>query len=166
MNYQIEKIKNGEYRIWGPSYDTVHLCTKTEADEIVAQLEAKWLGELKLLKIAKLNENLNVVYEKYVGQYPEVEVRTFEQKARECFLVKADADTPLDKTPMLCALVGNDKEARNTLAGQVYEKVAANARIETWGVTQRDAIKAAASEDELEAICIEVACEYLGGGNV
>ena len=166
MNYQAEKIKNGEHRIWGPSYDTTHLCTKTEADEIVAQLEAKWLGELKLLKIAKLNENLNYVYEKYVGQYPEVEVRTFEQKARECFLVKADADTPLDKTPMLCALVGNDKEARNILAAQVYEKVAANARIETWGVTQRDAIKAAASEEELEAICIDVTCEYLGGGNV
>ena len=166
MNYQAEKIKNGEYRIYGRDYDTVHLCTKSEADEIVAQLEKAWLGELKLLKIAKLNENLNYVYEKYVGQYPEVEVRTFEQKARECFLVKADANTPLDKTPMLCALVGNNKEARNALAGQVYEKVAANARIETWGVTQRDAIKAAASEEELEAICIEVTCEYLGGKNV
>ena len=166
MNYQYEKIKNGEYRIFGRDYNTVHLCTKAEAEEIVAGLEKAWLDELKLLKIAKLNENLNYVYEKYVGQYPEVEVRTFEQKARECFLVKADPNTPLDKTPMLCALVGNDKEARNTLAGQVYEKVAANARIETWGVTQRDAIKAAASEEELEAICIDVTCEYLGGGNV
>ena len=166
MNYQIEKIKNGEYRVFGRDYDTIHLTDEAGAKEIVAALEKAWLDELKLLKIAKLNENLNVVYEKYVGQYPEVEVRTFEQKARECFLVKADANTPLDKTPMLCALVGNNKEARNALAGQVYEKVAANARIETWGVTQRDAIKAAASEEELEAICIEVTCEYLGGKNV
>lgn len=166
MKFRYQKIKDNEYRVYGEGYDVIYLVDENGAKAIRDKLNKEWLDELKLLKIAKLNENLNYVYEKYIGQYPEVEVRTFEQKARECFLIKADPNTPLDKTPMLCALVGDNKEARNTLAGQVYEKVAANARIETWGVTQRDAIKAATSEEELEAICIEVTCEYLGGKNV
>lgn len=165
MNYQIEKIKNGEYRIFGRDYDTAHLCTKAEAEEIVAQLEKAWLEELKRLKIAKLNANINAAYQAYLKKYPDVEIRTFEEKAKESFLVKKDPNTPCADTPLLCKLTANGTtEERNILAGQVFEKVLENAALEKWGVVTRDAIKAAVDEAALEQIGIEI--PNLGEGNV
>lgn len=157
MNYQIEKIKNGEYRIFGRDYDTVHLVDEAGAKAIAAELEAKWLNEQKLLKIAKLNANINAAYQAYLKKYPDVEIRTFEEKAKESFLVKKDPNTPCADTPLLCKLTANGTvEERNILAGQVFEKVLENAALEKWGVVTRDAIKAAPDEAALEAINIEV----------
>lgn len=155
--YQYEKIKNGEYRIFGRDYDTTHLCSEAEAKQIVAQLEAEWLEELKKLKIGDLNENINKAYKAYLAKYPDVEIRTFEEKAKESFLVKKDPNTPCIDTPLLCKLTANGTiEERNILAGQVFEKVIENAALEKWGVVTRDAIKAAKSEEALNAISIEV----------
>jgi hypothetical protein len=157
MNYQFEKIKNGEYRIWGRDYDTVHLVDEAGAKAIATELEAKWLEEQKLLKIAKLNANINAAYQAYLKKYPDVEIRTFEEKAKESFLVKKDPNTPCADTPLLCKLTANGTtEERNILAGQVFEKVVENAALEKWGVVTRDAIKAAVDEAALEAINIEV----------
>ena len=157
MQYKIQKIKNGEYRIWGRDYDTVHLVDEAGAKAIAAELEAKWLAEQKLLKIAKLNANINAAYQAYLKKYPDVEIRTFEEKAKESFLVKKDPNTPCVDTPLLCKLTANGTvEERNVLAGQVFEKVLENAALEKWGVVTRDAIKAAVDEAALEAINIEV----------
>ncbi|WP_170019181.1 hypothetical protein [Campylobacter sp. RM16190] len=157
MNYQYEKIQNGQYRIFGRDYNTIHLCTKMEAEQIVAKLEAQRLQELKKLKIGDLNENINAVYKAYLEKYPDVEVRTFEEKAKESFLVKKDPNTPCIDTPLLCKLTANGTiEERNILAGQVFEKVIENAALEKWGVVTRDAIKAAENEEALNAISIEV----------
>ena len=165
MNYQIEKIKNGEYRVFGRDYDTIHLTDEAGAKEIVAALEKAWLDELKLLKIAKLNENLNAVYQAYLKKYPDVEIRTFEEKAKESFLVKKDPNTLCADTPLLCKLTANGTtEERNILAGQVFEKILENAALEKWGVITRDAIKAAVDEATLEQISIEI--PNLGEGNV
>lgn len=157
MQYKIQKIKNGEYRIWGRDYDTVHLVDEAGAKAIAAELEAKWLNEQKLLKIAKLNANINAAYQAYLKKYPDVEIRTFEEKAKESFLVKKDPNTPCVDTPLLCKLTANGTiEERNVLAGQVFKKVLENAALEKWGVVTRDAIKAAVDEAALEAINIEV----------
>lgn len=155
--YQYEKIKNGEYRIFGRDYDTTHLCSEQEAKQIVAKLEAQWLEELKRLKMGDLNSNINAVYQAYLKKYPDVEIRTFEEKAKESFLVKKDPNTPCADTPLLCKLTANGTiEERNVLAGQVFEKVVENAALEKWGVQTRDAIKAAENEEALNAISIEV----------
>lgn len=165
MQYKIQKIKNGEYRIWGRDYDTVHLVDEAGAKAIADSLEAKWLNEQKLLKIAKLNANINAAYQAYLKKYPDVEIRTFEEKAKESFLVKKDPNTPCADTPLLCKLTANGTvEERNILAGQVFEKVLENAALEKWGVVTRDAIKAASDETALEQISIEI--PNLGEGNV
>lgn len=165
MQYKIEKIKNGEYRVFGRDYDTVHLVDEAGAKAIAAELEAKWLEEQKLLKIAKLNANINAAYQAYLKKYPDVEIRTFEEKAKESFLVKKDPNTPCADTPLLCKLTANGTtEERNILAGQVFEKVLENAALEKWGVVTRDAIKAAVDEATLEQIGIEI--PNLGEGNV
>ena len=165
MQYKIQKIKNGEYRIFGRDYDTVHLVDEAGAKAIVAELEAKWLAEQKLLKIAKLNANINAAYQAYLKKYPDVEIRTFEEKAKESFLVKKDPNTPCADTPLLCKLTANGTtQERNILAGQVFEKVLENAALEKWGVVTRDAIKAAVDEAALEQIGIEI--PNLGEGNV
>ena len=157
MQYKIEKIKNGEYRIWGRDYDTVHLVDEAGAKEIVAGLEKAWLDNQKLLKIAKLNANINAAYQAYLKKYPDVEIRTFEEKAKESFLVKKDPNTPCADTPLLCKLTANGTvEERNILAGQVFEKVLENAALEKWGVVTRDAIKAAVDEATLGRIVIEI----------
>lgn len=157
MNYQIEKIKKGEYRVFGRDYDTVHLVDEAGAKAIAAELEAKWLAEQKLLKIAKLNANINAAYQAYLKKYPDVEIRTFEEKAKESFLAKKDPQTPCADTPLLCKLTANGTvEERNILAGQVFEKVLENAALEKWGVVTRDAIKAAVDEAALDQISIEI----------
>ena len=157
MQYKIQKIKNGEYRIFGRDYDTVHLVDEAGAKAIVAELEAKWLAEQKLLKIAKLNANINAAYQAYLKKYPDVEIRTFEEKAKESFLVKKDPNTPCADTPLLCKLTANGTtEERNVLAQQVFEKVVENAALEKWGVSTRDAIKAAVDEAALDQISIEI----------
>lgn len=157
MNFQYEKIKNGEYRIFGRDYDTTHLCSEAEAKQIVAKLEAEWLEELKKLKIGELNENINKAYKAYLAKYPDVEIRTFEEKAKESFLVKKDPNTPCADTPLLCKLTANGTiEERNILAGQVFEKVIENAALEKWGVATRDAIKAATDEATLNQVSIEI----------
>lgn len=157
MQYKIQKIKNGEYRIFGRDYDTVHLVDEAEAKAIAAELEAKWLAEQKLLKIAKLNANINAAYQAYLKKYPDVEIRTFEEKAKESFLVKKDPNTSCADTPLLCKLTANGTtEERNVLAEQVFEKVLENAALEKWGVVTRDAIKAAADEAALHQISIEI----------
>ena len=157
MQYKIQKIKNGEYRIFGRDYDTVHLVDEAGAKAIVAELEAKWLAEQKLLKIAKLNANINAAYQAYLKKYPDVEIRTFEEKAKESFLVKKDPNTPCADTPLLCKLTANGTtQERNILAGQVFEKVLENAALEKWGVVTRDAIKAAVDEAALDQINIEI----------
>lgn len=121
--------------------------------------EVTSLEELKHYKINELNMSINRAYQQYLEKYPEVEVRSFEQKARESFLVKSDTNTALELTPFLCALVGYDKTKRNTLAEQVYEKVIHNAKLEAWGVITRDAIKAANSIEELNVLSIEIPSE-------
>ena len=157
MQYKIEKIKNGEYRIWGRDYDTVHLVDEAGAKEIVAGLEKAWLDNQKLVKIAKLNANINAAYQAYLKKYPDVEIRTFEEKAKESFLVKKDPNTPCEDTPLLCKLTANGTvEERNVLAQQVFEKVVENATLEKWGVATRDAIKAAVDEATLGRIVIEI----------
>lgn len=160
MNYQYEKINDKQYRVYGRDYDTIHTATKKEAQQIVEKLEAEWLEELKKLKIGDLNENINRAYKEYLSRYPEVEIRSFEQKAKEAFLAMADNETPLEKTPLLVALVGQDKTKRNLLASQVFEKVKENATLEAWGVITRDAIKAAESEQALNAISITIPTAY------
>ncbi|QKG29723.1 hypothetical protein [Campylobacter sp. RM16187] len=129
MNYQYEKITTGKYRIWGRDYNAIHLCTLTEAKAIVASLEAEWLKELKKLRISELNANINAVYKAYLSKYPEVEIRSFDEKAHEAFKVSKDGETPLEDTPILSALTQNNKEARNLLASQVLEKVQDNMRL-------------------------------------
>ncbi|RRD53558.1 hypothetical protein [Campylobacter rectus] len=165
MQYKIQKIKNGEYRVFGRDYDAVHLVDEAGAKAIAAELEAKWLAEQKLLKIAKLNANINAAYQAYLKKYPDVEIRTFEEKAKESFLAKKDPQTPCVDTPLLCKLTANGTvEERNILAGQVFEKVLENAALEKWGVVTRDAIKAASDEAALDQISIEI--PNLGEGNV
>lgn len=157
MQYQFEKIKKGEYRVFGRDYDAVHLVDEAGAKAIAAELEAKWLEELKRLKIAKLNANINAAYQAYLKKYPDVEIRTFEEKAKESFLAKKDPQTPCVDTPLLCKLTANGTtEERNILAGQVFEKVLENAALEKWGVVTRDAIKAAVDEAALDQISIEI----------
>ncbi|WP_169976241.1 hypothetical protein, partial [Campylobacter sp. RM16191] len=152
-----EQISENQYRVYGRDYNTIHLCTEQEAQEIVATLEAEWLEELKRLKMGDLNSNINAVYQAYLKKYPDVEIRTFEEKAKESFLVKKDPNTPCVDTPLLCKLTENGTiEERNILAGQVFEKVVENAALEKWGVVTRDAIKAAENEEALNAISIEV----------
>ncbi|WP_169976246.1 hypothetical protein, partial [Campylobacter sp. RM16191] len=152
-----EQISKNQYRVYGRDYNTIHLCTEQEAQEIVATLEAEWLQELKKLKIGDLNENINAVYKAYLEKYPDVEIRTFEEKAKESFLVKKDPNTPCVDTPLLCRLTPNGTiEERNILAGQVFEKVVENAALEKWGVQTRDAIKAAENEEALNQISIEI----------
>ena len=157
MQYQFEKIKKGEYRIFGRDYDTVHLVDEAGAKEIVAGLEKAWLDNQKLVKISKLNANINAAYQAYLKKYPDVEIRTFEEKAKESFLVKKDPNTPCADTPLLCKLTANGTtQERNLLAGQVFEKVLENAALEKWGVATRDAIKAAVDEAALDQISIEI----------
>ena len=157
MQYHFEKIKKGEYRVFGRDYDTVHLVDEAGAKEIVAGLEKAWLDNQKLVKIAKLNANINAAYQAYLKKYPDVEIRTFEEKAKESFLVKKDPNTPCVDTPLLCKLTANGTvEERNVLAGQVFEKVLENAALEKWGVVTRDAIKAAVDEAALDQISIEI----------
>lgn len=113
--------------------------------------------EKKKLKISELNENINKAYQAYLAKYPDVEIRTFEEKAKESFLVKKDPNTPCVDTPLLCKLTANGTiEERNILAGQVFEKVIENAALEKWGVMTRDAIKEAGDEATLNAISIEI----------
>ena len=164
MQYKIQKIKKGEYRVFGRDYDAVHLVDEAGAKEIVAGLEKAWLDNQKLVKISKLNANINAAYKAYLKKYPDVEIRTFEEKAKESFLVKKDPNTPCEDTPLLCKLTANGTtQERNILAGQVFEKVLENAALEKWGVVTRDAIKAAVDEAALDQISIEI--PNLGGGN-
>ncbi|OCR88064.1 hypothetical protein CFT13S00388_02540 [Campylobacter fetus subsp. testudinum] len=114
------------------------------------------LNEMKEDKLGALNNYLNVLYREYINAYPEVEVKTFDQKAIEAFKVINDEEVELSATPILSLLCGNDKQSRNALAKSVYEKLGFTTKLETWGVLKRDAIKAAATKEELNAISIDI----------
>ena len=101
----------------------MHLVDEAGAKAIADSLEAKWLNEQKLLKIAKLNANINAAYQAYLKKYPDVEIRTFEEKAKESFLVKKNPNTPCEDTPLLCKLTANGTtEERNILAEQYLKR--------------------------------------------
>ncbi|BAF69595.1 hypothetical protein [Nitratiruptor sp. SB155-2] len=103
-------------------------------------------------KLSKAKKAIDAKYKAYIEKYPEVEVASFKDKAKEAALVKKDPNTPLEDTPYLTALAGGSIDARNALADAVNAKVLEAAQLEAEGVALRDKIKNATTLDELLAI--------------
>ena len=118
-----------------------------------AQLD---LDGWKTAYIKAFNEYANLAYQKYLSKYPELEQSSFSQKANEAFKVKTNENTPLNETPFLTFLAGENLEARNALAQAVITKVAYITKFESFCVEKRDAIKACNSLEEIRDITIDL----------
>ena len=126
------------------------------------EIEPKYLVSNNIIEclqykgIQLLKDKCDGLYKKYVDKYPEIEVRSFNDKAKEATLyVKnklANVDTPLEDTPYLSALTENDITQRNALAEAVYAKIQEYAGIEKYGIATRDKIKAATTIEELQEL--------------
>ena len=113
------------------------------------------LEELKSQKIAELNNKVNEQYMTYLSKYPEIEIESFKDKAKETALVMADNNIALSQTPYLTKLTGNTTiEARNSLAFAIDVKIQETAQIESYAVSTRDLIKACETAEEIEAILV------------
>lgn len=147
--------------------NTFNLVTNWEVikSERIAQLEAEieaqriaslpTLEKLKELKIVELNNKVNAQHKAYLSKYPEIEIESFKEKARETALVIADNNIPLSQTPYLAKLIGNTTiEARNSLAFAIDVKIQETAQVESYAVNTRDLIKACETAEELEAIIL------------
>jgi hypothetical protein len=110
------------------------------------------IDALKAFKLDEIKKCIDVKYKKYLAKYPEVEVKSFQDKAKEALLVKKDSNTALEDTPYLSALANNDIDARNALADAVNTKVIEAAQLEANGVKLRDTIKNATTIEELQNI--------------
>ena len=74
----------------------------------------------------------------------------------EAFKVNTNENTPLNETPFLTFLAGENLEARNALAQAVIAKVAYITKFESFCVEKRDAIKACNSLEEIRDITIDL----------
>jgi hypothetical protein len=100
-------------------------------------------------KLAKAKENIDRKYKMYIKKYPEVEVSSFQNKAKEALLIKKDANIALEDTPYLSILAGNDIDARNALADVINAKIVEAAQLEAEGVALRDKIKSLTTLEDL-----------------
>ena len=124
-----------------------------EAERLKAEANKPSLEELKELKITELNNKVNVQYKAYLSKYPDIEIESFKEKAKETALVIADNNIALTQTPYLTKLTQNTSiEARNSLAFAVDTKIQETAQLESYAVSTRDLIKACETVEELEAI--------------
>lgn len=115
----------------------------------------KTFEQEKQEKLEALNTYVNTQFKAYLEKYPDVEVQSFTVKSAEASKVASNPDVPLTDTPYLSALTNNDITARNSLAEAVNVKVKENAALETFAVQTRDAIKACATEEELNNVTWE-----------
>ena len=120
------------------------------------------LDEWKREYIEAFNQSANEVYAEYLRKYPDLEQNTFSQKANEAFKVKTNENTPLNETPFLTFLAGENLEARNALAQAVIAKVAYITKFESFCVEKRDAIKACNSIEEIRDIIIDLSDLVIG----
>ena len=128
---------------------------KAERIEAIRLANLPTFEELKELKILELNSKVNEQYSAYLSKYPEIEIESFKEKARETALVIADNSIALSQTPYLTKLTGNTTiEARNSLAFAIDMKIQETAQIESYAVSTRDLIKACETEEELEVIIV------------
>lgn len=127
--------------------------TRYKAETIISNT----VEEAKEVAIKTLNVNVDKVYKSYLIQYPELEQSSFTQKANEAFKVIKDSTLDLSETPYLSMLTGGEsKELRNALAAAVNEKIRFITSLETFAVSKRDEIKAAASIEAVEKIDLSV----------
>lgn len=113
------------------------------------------LEQLKSQKISELNAQMNMQYKEYLSKYPEIEIESFKEKARETALVIADNSIPLSQTPYLTKLTQNTTiEERNSLAFAIDVKIQETAQIESYSANVRDLIKSCETVEEIEAIIL------------
>ncbi len=126
---------------------------KADKEEALRIANTPTLEELKEIKISQLNRKANEQYRAYLSKYPEIEIDSFKEKAKETALVMLDNNVALEQTPYLSGLTGNTSiEARNTLAFAVNAKVQETAQLEAYAVSKRDEIKVCTTIEELEAV--------------
>lgn len=138
----------------------LHITNKKLENSI--EIEDKYLISNNIIEclqykaIMKLKDRINEMYKKYVQKYPEIEVRSFNDKAREATLYmknkQNNVDTSLEDTPYLSALVNNDINKRDALAEAIYAKVQEYAGIEKYGIEMRDKIKSFTTIEDLQKI--------------
>ena len=107
------------------------------------------LEVVKNWKLQQLKEKINQKYKAYIEKYPEVEIASFKDKAKEAMLIKKDPNIPLEDTPYLSALANNNLEIRNQLAKAVLAKINEAAQLEAYGVQMREKIKNSQTLEEL-----------------
>jgi hypothetical protein len=113
---------------------------------------ANVLETFKKLKLKEVKECIDNKYKEYLAKYPEVEVDSFQNKAKEALLVKKDSNTALEDTPYLSALANNTMDARNALADAVNNKIVEAAQLESNGVALRDSVLNATTIEDVKNI--------------
>ena len=126
-----------------------------DIEKINNSLKKQRFNELRQQKLNELKSYVDDLYQKYVEKYPEIEVKSFQTKAQEASMVINNPDIPLEQTPYISALVGNDKTKRNELAQAINAKVTYTAHLESYGIQMRDYINSLTDYETLENLTFD-----------
>lgn len=109
------------------------------------------ISEAKQEKITELHNKYQAEYDAYLAQYPAREVATFATKQAEATAYTLDNTSP---TPSIDSIVLGYGGSKDEYVQSVMNKVSYLAQQEGSMVAKRDAIKAATTVAELDAIII------------
>jgi len=146
-------MENMAYVLYDENYNIV--MTKTKPFDNAIEIPFRFLKSkniiecMKLYLIEKIKNKVNQKYKTYLEKYPEVEIASFKDKAKEAMLIKKGPNIPLEDTPYLSALANNNLKVRNQLAEAVLAKINEAAQLEAYGVQMRDKIKNSQTLEEL-----------------
>jgi len=123
--------------------------TLTDASDWYEVVQAKPLEQLQQDSIIKLHSKYDKFFKAYKESYPEGEQSSFDDKRKEALAWKLDDTSP---TPVCDTIATARGEDRLDFLQSVYDAVIYLTYQEGSMIKVRDAIKAATTEDELDAI--------------